>query len=189
MSRRPRARSPRRNQPPAECAARQFTFPVNFSRSALPSSPVTASMYSIVESFLRGFVEFSSHAGKAHICAQTSIAWAAQGSSPPQRSFRLKTVACFARYLSAEDPWHEVPPDDFFGSYRIRRRISFIFTIADINRLVERASMLGPPGSLRPHTYSTLLALLAITGMRVSEGLALRFEDVMADGSNRRGWS
>ena len=135
-----------------------------------------------VERFLRSFVKFSSRADKDHICAQTSIAWAARGSSPPQRSFRLKTVACFARYLSAEDPRHEVPPADFFGSYQIRRRIPFIFTIADINLLVERASMLGPPGSLRPHTYSSLLALLAITGMRVSEGLALRFEDVMADG-------
>ena len=133
-----------------------------------------------VETFLRGFVRFNE--GQAHISAQTAIEWARQGSSPPQRSFRLKTVAAFARYLSAEDPRHEIPPDDLFGGYRIRRRIPFIFTIADINRLVEAASLLGPPGSLRRHTYSTVFALLSVTGMRVSETLSLRFYDVTADG-------
>ena len=135
-----------------------------------------------VERYLRSFVRFSSNEGKTHICAQAAIEWARQGSSPPQRSFRLKTVAAFARYLSAEDSRHEVPPCDFFGGYQIRRRIPFIFTMADINRLVETASVLGPPGCLRRHTYSTLFALLSITGMRVGEALALRFEDVTADG-------
>jgi integrase len=104
------------------------------------------------------------------------------GITPAQRSFRLKTVVGFARYLSAEDSRHEVPPDDFFGGYQIRRRTPFIFTIADVNRLVETASRLGPPGFLRRHTYSTLFALLSVTGMRVSEALSLRFEDLTADG-------
>jgi integrase/recombinase XerD len=133
-----------------------------------------------VEKFLRSFVRFNED--RAHISAQTVIEWARQGSSPPQRSFRLKTVAAFARYLSAEDPRHEIPPDDLFGGYQIRRRIPFIFTVADIDRLVESASLLGPPDSLRRHTYSGLFALLSITGMRVSEALALRFEDVAPDG-------
>jgi integrase/recombinase XerD len=135
-----------------------------------------------VESYLRGFVPFSSNKRKAHICGQTAIEWARQASSPAQRSFRLKTVAAFARYLSAEDSRHEVPPDDFLGGYQIRRRTPFIFTMADINRLVETASVRGPAGFLRHHTYSTLFALLSVTGMRVSEGLSLRFEDVAADG-------
>ena len=133
-----------------------------------------------VEKFLRSFVSFNED--QAHISAQTVIEWARQGSSPPQRSLRLKTAAAFARYLSAEDPRHEIPPDDLFGGYQIRRRIPFIFTIADIDRLVEAASLLGPAGSLRRHTYSSLFALLSITGMRVSEALALRFEDVVPDG-------
>ena len=133
-----------------------------------------------VEKFLRSLVSFDED--QAHISAQTVIEWARQGSSPPQRSLRLKTAAAFARYLSAEDPRHEIPPDDLFGGYQIRRRIPFIFTIADIDRLVEAASLLGPAGSLRRHTYSSLFALLSITGMRVSEALALRFEDVAPDG-------
>lgn len=135
-----------------------------------------------VERLLRSFAQFCCNNGKTHVCAQTAIEWAALASSPAQRGFRLKTVAHFARYLRAEEPRHEVPPDDFFGGYQIRRRIPFIFTTADINRVVERALQLSPRGSLRPHAYSTLFALLSVTGMRVSEALALRFEDITADG-------
>ena len=94
----------------------------------------------------------------------------------------VKTVACFARYLSAEDARHEVPADDVFGGYQIRRRIPFIFTVSDVNRLVEAASLFGPSGALRRHTYSTIFALLSVTGMRISEALNLQFEDVTADG-------
>lgn len=133
-----------------------------------------------VETFLRGFVRFSE--GHDHISAQTAVEWARQGASPPQRSFRIKTVAAFARYLSAEDCRHEIPPEDFFGGYQIRRRTPFIFTIADIDRLVGAASLIGAPCSLQRHTFSNLFALLSITGMRVSEALALRFEDMTPDG-------
>jgi integrase/recombinase XerD len=55
---------------------------------------------------------------QAYISAQNAIEWARQGSSPAERSFRLKTVACFARYLSAEDARHEVPADDVLAAIR-----------------------------------------------------------------------
>jgi len=41
---------------------------------------------------------------------------------------------------------------------------------------------LPPAGSLRPWTYCTLFSLLAVTGMRISEALALRFDDITPDG-------
>jgi integrase/recombinase XerD len=41
---------------------------------------------------------------------------------------------------------------------------------------------LGPLDSLRPHTYSTLFGLLASTGLRISEALSLRFQDITAEG-------
>jgi integrase len=58
----------------------------------------------------------------------------------------------------------------------------FLFTEAQIRQLLEHAARLSPQSALRPWTYCTLFSLLAVTGMRVSEALALRFEDVTADG-------
>jgi integrase len=41
---------------------------------------------------------------------------------------------------------------------------------------------LGPKGSLRPYTYSTLFGLLITTGLRISEALSLVFDDFTEDG-------
>ena len=56
----------------------------------------------------------------------------------------------------------------------------------EIHQLLVSARHLGPPGSLRPHTYSTLFGLLAVTGMRVAEALALQYTDVTSDGLHIR---
>ena len=39
-----------------------------------------------------------------------------------------------------------------------------------------------PDGSIRPLTYATMFGLIAATGMRVSEALAMRLPDVTSDG-------
>src|ERR1700693_3781953 len=58
----------------------------------------------------------------------------------------------------------------------------FIFTEVQIRQLLEQAARLPPSDSLRPWTYCTLFSLLAVTGLRISEALAPRFEDITADG-------
>jgi integrase len=83
--------------------------------------------------------------------------------------------------MQAEDHRHEVPPKGVFG-YRKRRKPPFIYTRQHIEQLIGAASRLHPSGSLRPRTYATLIALLVVTGLRVSEALALRFDDVTPDG-------
>jgi integrase len=134
---------------------------------------------------LRSFARFSSERGEAHVRTQTVVQWASLAPSAEQRDTRMKTVARFARHVHAEDDRHEVPPKGFFG-YRKKRRVPFIYSRSDIERLVGAASRLRPTGSLRPHTYSTLFALLASTGLRISEALALRFEDVTPEGLHIR---
>lgn len=135
-----------------------------------------------LERLLRDFARFSSEQGKEHICSKTAIEWASRVPSLEYRSSRLKKIVHFARYIKLEDNRHEIPPDDVFIGYHSQRRSPFIFTTDDINRLIKEALRLGPPGSLRPHTYSTLFALLAVTGLRISEALALRLQDVTTDG-------
>jgi len=69
-----------------------------------------------------------------------------------------------------------------FSRLTDQRPIPFIFSTEQISRLVEEAFRLPPVGSLRPQTYGTLFALLASTGMRISEALALEIADIQTDG-------
>ncbi|TCG06328.1 hypothetical protein BZM27_27055 [Paraburkholderia steynii] len=64
---------------------------------------------------------------------------------------------------------------------RSRRARFPTFFQDEVQRLVEDASQSGYR-SLRRRTYSTLFALLACTGLRVSEAIQLRFDDITQDG-------
>ena len=136
---------------------------------------------SVQEYLLRSFDRFASEREETHVRTQTVVQWASIGPSAEQRDTRLRTVARFARHVHAEDDRHEIPPEGFFGS-RKKRRVPFIYSRSDIERLVGAASGLRPADSLLPHIYSTLFALLASTGLRISEALALRFEDITPEG-------
>ena len=133
------------------------------------------------EKLICSFAGFASERGDDHIRTATVIEWASQSLSLQRRDHRLKVVAAFARHLQLEDPRHEVPPPNVFG-FRKTRRIPFIFTPEEIHRFIEAATRLRPLDSLRPHTYSTLFALLVTTGLRIREARRLRFTDLTTDG-------
>ena len=135
----------------------------------------------VQEYLLRSFVRFAAQRGETHIFSGSAIDWAALAPSETQRANRLGTVRVFARFAKAEDPRHEVPPARVFVTRRVRYA-PFIFSEQQVKELFIRASRLSPPGSLRPWTYCTLFSLLAMTGMRISEALALRLRDVTEDG-------
>jgi integrase/recombinase XerD len=119
-----------------------------------------------IEGYLRHFARFATARGETAVVATTAIGWAILAPSEAQRAYRLQTVVRFARFLHAEDP--RPTPD--------------IFSDEDIQRLLQYAARLGPPGSLRPHTYTTFFGLLAVTGMRGAEARNLLLQDVRADG-------
>ena len=129
---------------------------------------------------LRSFALFSDARDKHHVCSEIAIEWAGLGKSVNSRACRLGHVIRFARYVRAEDQSHELPPA-VFGSERRLRPTPYIFSQDSIQRLVKAASQSGRL-SLRRQTYSTLFALLACTGLRVSEAIRLRFDDITPDG-------
>ena len=130
---------------------------------------------------LLAFARFATARGESQVRSATAVLWAAQAASVYQRSRRLMELRLFARHVRAEDPRHEVPPEHVFGS-PLLWRIPHIFSADDLRRILLEAGRLGPPGTLRPHTYQALFGLLASCGLRVSEALALRIDDVTADG-------
>ncbi len=133
------------------------------------------------EGYLRNFARFALARGDTHIVVTTAVDWASLTTSEAQRHNRLQTVIRFARFMAAEDSRHEIPPAGIFWGRR-QRPMPYIFSQNEIEQLLGTASRLGPPGSLRPHTYSTLFGLLAVTGMRVSEARNLQLHDVTIDG-------
>lgn len=129
---------------------------------------------------LRSFAVFSNARGKHYVCSETAIEWAGLAQSVNQRARRLGQVIRFARYVRAENQFHELPPA-VFGRESRMRPIPYIFSQENIQCLVQAASQ-RRRYPLHPKTYSTLFALLACTGLRVSEAIRLRFEDITPDG-------
>ena len=130
---------------------------------------------------LHSFARFAHDRHEAHICTTSVIAWASQGPSLAQRHRRYETVRQFAVYAQLDDPRHDTPPPGFFR-YRKTRRPPRLYTPAEIDQLVAAALRLSPPDALRPQTYATLISLLAATGLRIAEALALTVADLTPDG-------
>ena len=129
---------------------------------------------------LKSFAAFSDSRGKYYVCSDIAIKWAGLGRSLPQRARRLSEVIRFSRYMRAEDQINEIPPPVFGIEKRIRP-IPYIFSQDEIQGLMQAVSELGYP-PFRGKTYSTLFALLACTGLRISEARALRLKDITSDG-------
>jgi integrase len=134
------------------------------------------------ERILRQFAHFASKQGITHVRKQTALQWAADAKSPRQRERRLRMLVAFARHARSEDSGHEVPAAGVFAAAPTISRIPHIFSIEDLRRLLMAASELGPDNGFRPWIYHTLFGLLACTGMRISEALALRVDDVTTNG-------
>jgi integrase len=133
-------------------------------------------------SLLRNFVTYADAQRDKFVRVDRVLDWAARAPSPPQRRNRLLTVRRFALAMQAEDSRHEVPAANALGHGPFDRRTPHIYRPDEIAKLMQAAARLKPASSIRPVMYSTLLGLLAATGMRISEALALRLDDVTADG-------
>ncbi len=90
---------------------------------------------------------------------------------------RLKLLRTFLRWLQQFEPHTEVPDDAIFGPLP-ERLAPHIYSEQEIVDLLAAARRLGPAQGLRCVVYETLFGLIASTGMRISEALALRNEDV-----------
>jgi integrase len=130
---------------------------------------------------LRDFARFAATKCEDTVRASTALEWAGRGPSAGTRHGRLEVIRRFARLMHAEDSRHEVPPAGVFGK-QPPRRTPYIYTPKEIRALLKAANALGPRGSLRPKMYVAMLGLIAASGLRISEALGLRLDDVTTAG-------
>jgi integrase/recombinase XerD len=134
------------------------------------------------EWLLRHFVRFADDERARFITINLALRWAKLSPQvqAAERSTRLRVVRQLAQFLSASDPRTEVPPVDLLPS-TYQRRQPYIYSDEEVLQLVRAAEKLPSPTGLRAWTYRTLFGLLAVTGMRHSEALALDRGDVDLD--------
>ena len=135
---------------------------------------------------LRGFGRYAEQIGHYEsVTTDLAVQWAkhTRNSTPIHAARRLDMIRGFAKYRALFDPNTEVPPKGILGPSLYPRRAPYIYSDDEIRALLQVANTVRPKNGLRPKTYVTILALLACSGLRVSEALALTDADVnMQDG-------
>ena len=123
------------------------------------------------------FADASGHRGPLTI--ELALRWAQspKGCDRMYWARRLEIARCFARHLAVTEPGTQVPGRRLLGPAH-RRTTPHIYTATELTTLLDAARQLSPTDGLRPHTYATLIGLLACTGLRISEALRLAPADV-----------
>lgn len=126
---------------------------------------------------LLDFTSFLKRAGSSFITTKLAVAWATQpmGISTGTAAKRLGVVRTFAEFACAHDPRTQIPPSQCLP-YQKARPMPYLYSTKEIRALIEAAQAL-PTSAFRRSTYSTLIGLLAVTGMRAGEAMGLDCQD------------
>ena len=129
------------------------------------------------EKLLNQFLTYLEDVGADTVTVKAAVDWARlpAGGDTNWWAHRLSVVRGFAIYLHTLDPATEVPAADMLP-YRPRRATPYLYSDDDITALTAATASLRTP--LRRATYATQIGLLSVTGMRVSEAIALERTDV-----------
>ncbi|HEX2665289.1 MAG TPA: tyrosine-type recombinase/integrase [Candidatus Acidoferrum sp.] len=129
--------------------------------------------------FVREFIEWLERNGETRITTRLALQWATepQHLHKSEWAARLSGVRAFARYWSTFDAASEVPPDGMLP-FRAPRATPYLYSDAEIQKLLQAAREMPAQFKLQPLTYHCLLGLLAVTGLRISEALHLESRDV-----------
>jgi integrase len=125
------------------------------------------------------FVDFVEENGSEFITVELALKWATQSPLVQRATWsrRLTQVRGFATWISAVDLRNEIPPQRLLNIGH-RRGQPYIYSDEEVRKLMGQAATLPSPSGLRAHTYVTLIGLLASTGLRPGEAIALDKSDV-----------
>lgn len=129
-----------------------------------------------------GFLDGLGHHGPVPLTLCVRWATSTSSTDPRNPARRLAVLRGFLGHLAALDGATEVPPPGVLGPTH-HRKPPHVYSEGEIAHLLQAAAALAPRGGLRPHCYIMLFSLLACTGLRISEALALSRQDVdLVDG-------
>ena len=113
------------------------------------------------------FVKFLKSRRARFITTQLALEWAQQSRNVQRAAWarKLSMVRQFARWMSVVDPRHEIPPRRLLN-VRHRRGKPHIYSDEEISRLMAEATRLNPPNGWKGLTLTTLIGVLAATGLR-----------------------
>lgn len=130
------------------------------------------------EVFLRQFERHLEQTGVTQITVDVMVRWAvAPQKSSGWHADRLAVLRIFARWAHVFRPDIPVPSSALLRQSTTRPG-AFIYSPEQIHTLIRDASRIPHP--LIAATYSTLIGLLACTGLRVGEALRLDRTDLVA---------
>ena len=125
------------------------------------------------------FVAYLDAIDASAVTIEAALAWAQRPDAGPDTSVwarRMTVARGFARYMSGIDLATQVPPLGLV-TFRKHWRPPFIYSEADVGAMMAAVPRLIP-SPLRAATFQTMIGLLAATGMRVGEVIALGRGDV-----------
>jgi integrase len=129
---------------------------------------------------LFGFAHFADRIGhQGPITEELALRWArsSRRTTPITGAGRLQILRPFAKYRRQFDLATEISSPGLCGP-GYRRLTPHIYSGEEIQALLAAARQLSPAGGLRPATCEAIFGLLAATGLRISEALALLRTDV-----------
>ncbi len=131
------------------------------------------------ECHLKRFCAFMDAQRQTIVTAELALQWAMAPAHirPTSWAARLTVVRQFARYLQGFEPRTELPSTRLLP-FRPKRSKPYLYSDHEIRQLMAAAEVMPSRQALRPWTLRTLVGLLAVTGMRMGEALALTREDV-----------
>jgi len=118
------------------------------------------------------FISYLEARGTSTVTTSDALAWATlpAGASPAWQAIRLAAVRGFAAYLHGADPSAQVPPAGLIRRGN-DRATPYLYSDAEISAVIAAAGTLRP--RFRAATYQALVSLLAASGVRIGEALAL----------------
>lgn len=131
---------------------------------------------------MRGFAAFADREGADYVTVDLFLRWKDNfgKASNSTWSTRLGMVRGFAGWMQGLDTRTEVPPAGLIAG-KTRRGRPHIYSEAEVSAIVVRASKLPSRYGMRGWTCSALFGLIAVTGLRINEAIALDDDDVDLD--------